>query len=407
MKEYKCKYCGKIFNNANSIGGHTTYCRENPNREKNCNSCSTSQKTYALNITKSKLPIYEYKCICKKCGIEYVINKTEKEYNKGYYSKYCSTRCSHSRIHNKETKIKISNSVNNYNIKTNRLKKNTCKICGSINCTNEFCKKGQKYQHIKNLIKYFTFDEKCLGTLKVFEEYDRVKQLLYNDYIIHELTTREIGKKYNYKSFNNFVLILDQLEIPRRTLKESNKLNYKKGLVKTPDSSTSKYKSGTHITWEGKSIFYRSSYELNYAKILDEEHISYDVETLHIQYYDTQKNEIRTAIPDFYLVKDNMIVEIKSNYTLDYQNMRDKFRAYKDLGYNYKCILEGKEEYIDLNKEYETEHMQNTDTKEVRYYHMKDKCWVYNIELSESKAILKDELNIYLEKGWQKGRKMF
>jgi hypothetical protein len=42
-----------------------------------------------------------------------------------------------------------------------------------------------------------------------------------------------------------------------------------------------------------------------------------------------------------------MIVEIKSDWTLDIQEMRDKMKAYKDLGYNFKLILEHKEENID------------------------------------------------------------
>ena len=38
----------------------------------------------------------------------------------------------------------------------------------------------------------------------------------------------------------------------------------------------------------------------------------------------------------FYIQEQNLIVEIKSSYTLDIQNMRDKFKAYKKLGYNCK-----------------------------------------------------------------------
>jgi predicted nuclease of restriction endonuclease-like RecB superfamily len=51
----------------------------------------------------------------------------------------------------------------------------------------------------------------------------------------------------------------------------------------------------------------------------------------------------RVAIPDFYLSESNTIVEIKSNWTYDEQNMKDKFKVYKEHGYNFKLILEGKE----------------------------------------------------------------
>lgn len=34
------------------------------------------------------------------------------------------------------------------------------------------------------------------------------------------------------------------------------------------------------------------------------------------------------------------------------------------------------------------------------------KCWIYNENLKENKTIKKEDLNIWLEKGWKKGRKM-
>ena len=53
------------------------------------------------------------------------------------------------------------------------------------------------------------------------------------------------------------------------------------------------------------------------------------------------------AIPDFYIKDENLIVEIKSQFTLNVQNMKDKAKAYKELGYNFKLILEHQE--IDIN----------------------------------------------------------
>lgn len=50
------------------------------------------------------------------------------------------------------------------------------------------------------------------------------------------------------------------------------------------------------------------------------------------------------AVPDFYIPSNNMIVEIKSTFTLNVQEMIDKFRSYKDLGYNVKLILDNKEQ---------------------------------------------------------------
>jgi DNA-dependent RNA polymerase auxiliary subunit epsilon len=114
----------------------------------------------------------------------------------------------------------------------------------------------------------------------------------------------------------------------------------------TPPVNT-KYKSGWHITWNNKKVFLRSSYELEYATFLDENKIDYDVEKLRIQYVDSRDGSKRTAIPDFYLVDSNTIVEVKSCYTLNLQNMKDKFLEYERLGYKVKLLLDKKE--VDIN----------------------------------------------------------
>jgi hypothetical protein len=40
------------------------------------------------------------------------------------------------------------------------------------------------------------------------------------------------------------------------------------------------------------------------------------------------------------LPETNEIVEIKSSWTYDEQNIKDKFNAYKNLGYKTKLILD-------------------------------------------------------------------
>ena len=57
----------------------------------------------------------ERKLICQKCGKYYVLNLTDKQYNSGKYSKFCSRSCANSRQHSEETKIKIKNGVKNSN----------------------------------------------------------------------------------------------------------------------------------------------------------------------------------------------------------------------------------------------------------------------------------------------------
>lgn len=104
-----------------------------------------------------------------------------------------------------------------------------------------------------------------------------------------------------------------------------------------------KFKSGHHTSWEGKLFYYRSSYELDYCNLLDTLKISYEMESLRIRYFNTRKNREAIAIPDFYLKDLNTIVEVKSLFTYNPQDMKDRVKAYKRLGYNFKLILEHKE----------------------------------------------------------------
>ena len=227
----------------------------------------------------------------------------------------------------------------------------TCKICGKKynknegGCNNDFCKK-HTLQFIKSLIKYFGFDETKLGTCEVENEFLRIKELIKNLYINDRITENELKENFGYTSgISNFHKILKQLDIKTLSLKEANKLAYLLGRNGN-EIIQNQYKSGWHITWNNKEVYLRSSYELDYAKELDKQQIDYEVEFKHIKYWDSQKQEYRCAIPDFYIHSINTIVEIKSNYTLDKQNMIDKFKAYKELGYNCKLICEHKEMVI-------------------------------------------------------------
>ena len=105
-------------------------------------------------------------------------------------------------------------------------------------------------------------------------------------------------------------------------------------------------KSGYHITWNNKEVYLRSSYELDYAKELDKQQIDYEVECFHIKYWDSQLHKYRCAIPDFYIPSTNTIVEIKSFWTYDKQNMIDKKKSYIENGYNFQLYLEHKLEII-------------------------------------------------------------
>lgn len=228
-------------------------------------------------------------------------------------------------------------------------KKYYCKVCGKIHYNKKlkFCSKECKNisKCLNTLIKYFKFDDSAIGTANIFTEFEKVKETLLDLYWNKNLTSKEIADIYNYPSYCNITgKLFKYLNIPTRTCKETNHINVLKG--KISPAVNPKYKHGWHTTWDNKQIYYRSSLELNFAKELDNSKILYDTECLRIKYFDTQKQCFRCAIPDFYLKETNTIVEIKSEYTLNLQEMIDKMNAYKKLGYNFKLYVNEKEVFI-------------------------------------------------------------
>ena len=292
------------------------------------------------NIAKNNKCIMEY--ICQNCGKAH-----DGTYGSG---RFCSIHCQISFSNKKrgnlsiETKQKISNSLK-------KEKNKICSICGKPfiakgkekYCSSE-CKRFSKI--IPTFIKYFSFDENIIGTSDIFKEVDRIKNMLYKDYWSDKLSGSLIAKKYDYPNpFNLTGKIFRYLDIPRRNFSEATINAYNENRLSV-NIVNPIYKHGWHTTWNNKQVYLRSSYEFDYAKYLDDNKIEYSVEQLRIPYYNSQLDSIRCAIPDFYLIQSNTIVEIKSEWTLNIQEMKDKFKAYKQLGYNCSLLYEHKE--IDL-----------------------------------------------------------
>ena len=368
IKDYECQYCHNHFlMTRGGFSNHIRWCKNNPKYEENLNKekerLQLKHQQYLEEIKKNKK---EYKFNCKECGKEYSLKLTENEYKKGYYSKYCSKKCSHTRHHSEETKEKISNGIKNSEKYQNNLqyirsknleifenkngkyiRKSKKYYCGSKELDEKnldiSCRQSPKYF---NKLIPFGLDITKLYTEDFIQEHTKVKQLLYKEYVENCLSPQDIYNKYNCKEyFNNSETLLHLFKdwkFPIRSYSKAVKNAWYTGNLELGNIYT-QYKCGWHVTWNNKNVYLRSSFELDYAKELDKQQIDYEVEFKHIKYWDSQKQEYRCAIPDFYIPKDNMIVEIKSLYTLDKQNMIDKKKAYLDLGYKFKLICDHKE----------------------------------------------------------------
>ena len=353
--------------------------------------------------------------ICENC---------KKEHDGTYGSgRFCSNKCARSfstkKDNSKELKIiKCINCGNSFLInkrasllcKCENCKKQTykkCLICGSLykdgyQCSNEFCQ-NKSIKQFQLLIKYYGFDKNKLGTSEVEIEFNRIRNLLYDLYWNKNMSGADIKKYFNYTKKRSIIQnTFKYLGIPIRNFKQSTSNAILNGKILYENNSNN-YKHQKYITWNNKEVYLRSSYELDYAKQLDEQKIDYEVESLRIKYWDSQKQEYRIAIPDFYISKNNLIIEIKSSWTTNYQELKDKENEYKKQGYNYKLIFEHNEynsiDDIDLVKY----RINNNQIIRNRKYKQKDGYhWIYkdNIQLKCNK----NEIDSYIKEGWIIGR---
>lgn len=134
-----------------------------------------------------------------------------------------------------------------------------------------------------------------------------------------------------------------------RTVSEGVHTSYLTGKLQVPYTTHARGRTGYHTSWEGITFRYRSLYEDRYASELDSLKVSYLYEKVRIEYFDTVQSKYRVAVPDFYLQDSNELVEIKSVWTLKgkVQEMKDKFKAYREHGYTPKLVLEGVERNLD------------------------------------------------------------
>jgi len=142
-----CKFCIKefFFKNKVSMGGHTASCNMNPNsklaREKR-------------NKTRTKeLSILQLNCL--KCGVTFEQTAKPHIIRNNKHKKYCSTKCSHSRIATEKSK----NAAREFLIKLNKKKSEEFrKKLPKLFCQNPSCQAEFFSQHWKQA-KYCT--SKC------------------------------------------------------------------------------------------------------------------------------------------------------------------------------------------------------------------------------------------------------
>ncbi len=91
-----------------------------------------------------------------------------------------------------------------------------------------------------------------------------------------------------------------------------------------------------------KNLVLRSEWEKIMAEFLDKRELKWEYETLKIDYWDSNRGVTAVTIPDFYIPKLNMVIEVKSNAEFNSQKTKDKTKAIIENGFNF--ILVGRKE---------------------------------------------------------------
>jgi len=112
--------------------------------------------------------------------------------------------------------------------------------------------------------------------------------MLYEMYWNQHMSSTEICNVFHYPSIANLTAkVFKYLEIPSKNCSQSVSENILMGRTEIITTGFN-YKDDYHTTWDNKQVYLRSSYETDFANILDEQQIPYEVEALRIRYFDTQ-----------------------------------------------------------------------------------------------------------------------
>lgn len=281
----KEKYIQKQREEYEKSPNYCAHCKKPlPWEKRNNKFCSSSCSASENNIGKVKNPTGKGKVVRYNYnnGIFFNDEGTELEIDRPTFDVKRNTMYQHNKL--------IDRKYPELNIP--HLQPMQCIICGNIGCTDKFCK-DHNFRQLIGLTK-LGFNASTIGTRLVKEEFYRLRELIYDLYWNQELSTIEIAKIFGLRNDRFPPYILDNLDIPRRNLSESTTNAFKHGKLNPPTVLSflkSNLKACWHISWEGTNVYLRSSYELDYANYLDSQKISYKVEEIRLEYFDTLLNK--------------------------------------------------------------------------------------------------------------------
>lgn len=266
------------------------------------------------------------------CGEEDAV-----KYSKYSNGKFCSRKCS--RAYSTKENQAARNEKISKKLKGIYKKTKYCNYCHQEMKRSEGDLGKSVCDGCKDWYRYVTLFKK-MGTYKENTSLDKINEetikLLLDLYFNQRKSKPLLKAEYNLRE-NTIYNYFTKNGIELRTLSEAIINSFYTGRKNV--NSVLNYKQGWHETWDGKKVYYRSSYELKYAKELDRKQVPYEMEFKRFLYWNSVENKWRIAIPDFYLPLENKIVEIKSTYSLNEAEMRDKEKEYKKQGYDFELLV--------------------------------------------------------------------
>jgi|688.fasta_scaffold592742_2 hypothetical protein len=205
------------------------------------------------------------------------------------------------------------------------------------------------YMLIQQFLKSQFYKNKSPNLLKLGFDYNnnpeseflKIQSMLYTEYHIKCESMLTLMKQFDIPSSKTMDTVFRLFDIEARSFSEAN-INAIMSSRSLPHTAKNTFTGIHHKSWFGETFYLRSTYEEEYANILDTAQIKYFVEHLRIKYFHKTQNRYRIAVPDFYLPESNAIVEVKSSYWLDIDEMLNKKEAYLDLGYKFHLQLDHK-----------------------------------------------------------------
>ncbi len=92
-----------------------------------------------------------------------------------------------------------------------------------------------------------------------------------------------------------------------------------------------------YLRLNGESIILRSKWEVEVAKLLDRLNVIWQYEPFYVKYFNTEQKLMSNTLPDFYLPKQNLIIEVKGA-SITLIKTRDKIRWLHKQGYTVLLI---------------------------------------------------------------------